>query len=735
MKNYKIIGSALLAGLLVFSGCGDSGTKKDPNPPSGGTDDPHPGETAAEVKARYLKDIKATNTDLNLSNQTINTNLTALAECLYSKDKTLKKDDIIATFGSGVRTVDLNATSGITCANVSVRKVGGTFSDSLNVLYYNVANPVTNNRQLLAYNYDTKKAHVVNSNVVLGSRTFLFKGEKDGDKAKYTGRLHGLYLDPNQEHEVKTVQGRYGPTTYKFFSNNALMKFDATNPTNTTSFFNSSQIPSSATGLTKLGDDYKVYENIVDPGNSYIGLKAFDSLADTIAGESEDNKTSANITFRIADKKAVLGRPIMIIKDDDMKTKALLISEAAPFKPSATSGSYSLKRYNPTLTSKEDIADGEYYFATQNSTHVYLFKEGNNKIWALAKDGGGSLSEVAGVTLAGNYALDIHGVGAWHGGFTRVLNGAASTLSGRNEHLGKGENAYVAFHYDLHPNAVVNAFGTSGAYKSVQIWKLTGASGTKLMDNADGVDHSMGAALDSEKIKGHANLIVATDDKIYVEMGWWDGNDTVVGGNCTDTYMSRGMAKRTCTHVKYGYLDTSTPNATDITPLMSGGENIEAKSLPYYVSRRVAPMAVDGKLYISTFNGGGLRTGGYKFKKYSIDIDNSNVEAGAGRIYFTKTADASNSGEYSGTVMSWDAATHKLEKSNGTVLGDTEFINGSAQGSISGRTNGVPLAGIGKLGMLKNNDANHAFTLFVVDTENGGFKSVDFAPFGGWIYD
>ncbi|MCH9814527.1 MAG: hypothetical protein K0U47_11370 [Epsilonproteobacteria bacterium] len=737
MNSKIIVSSLFVASLLMWSGCGSSShTSATNNPDNNETVDPHPGETALEVKARYLADIKSTNVDLNLSNATINTNLTALVECLYSKDPSLKKDDIIATFGSGVREEDVNATSGIVCKNVTVRKVGGTFSNSLNVLYYSVDNPVTQNEQLLAYDYANKKAHVINTNVILGDRTFLFEGEKEGEYQKYTGRKFGIYLDPNQEFETRILQGTYGPSAYKFFSNNALMKFDVRNPKQVESFINSTHIPATAVGLTKLGDEYKVFENIVDSNNSYIALTAFDSLADVVAGESDDNKTQANITVRVSDKKAILGRPLVIEKNTDLTTAALFVSEAAPFKPMDGEGVYALKKYNPQLTSKTDIADGRFYYATQNNAYIYFYQEGSDKLQAIAKNGGTALTEVTGITLAGNYALEVHGQGAWHGNFTSVINGAASTLSGRNESLSKGADAYLAFHYDLHPEAVVNAFGTSGTYKSVQVFKLTGTSGVKMMDNADGVDQSMDAALDSESIKGHVNLIAVTDDKVYLELGWWDGNDTAVGGDCTDTYMSRGQAKRTCTHLKYGYLDTTVTDAVDITPLMVEGTPIEAKNLPYYVSRRICPVAVNDTLHISTFNGGSLRSGGYTYNRYSLPLNNeTDISTGAGRIYMTKKGE-NHTGNYKGSIFAWDATISQIYNvENGTQLGDTSSINGSAQGSVSAQTDGIPLAGFGDLAMLKNNDANHAFTLFITDTVNTGTTYVDFAPYGGWIYE
>jgi len=726
MKQTRFLSAVALLVLLIFIGCGSSSGKK--------TTSPHPGETVEQAKARYLETIKSTNSDLNLSNTIINDNLIALAECIYNKNPSLSNDDIIATFGAGVQEGDVNET--INCDSYAIRTVGGTFQDSLNVLYYSINNPVTDNEQLLAYDYESGEAHVVNTNVILGDRVFLFEGEKDGDKVKFTGKRYGIFLDPNQEFETRTVQGRYGPSTYKFFSNNALMKFNVRNPTNVESFFNSSQIPSGAgtSGLSKLGAEFTVVENIVDPDNSYIGLKAFDSLADDIAGETSEEKLQADITVRVGDKKSVLGKPIAIIKDTDMKTASVLVSEAAAFIPSVKTGSYILKRYDPTLSTAKTIASGEYHFATQNDTHIYLFKEGSNKLYALAKENGDNLVEVTGITLAGNYDYSIHANGAKHGSSTQILNGS-STLSGRNTHLGKGDDAYVAFHYDLHPNAVKSyIFGAHGNYKSVQVFKLTGTSGVKLMDNGDGVDDSANPRND-EKIKGHINLIVASDNRLYAEIGWWDGNTTEVGGSCTEAYSPRAGVASACQHVKYGYLDTSVDSASDITTLTFGGEELVVNNLPYYVSRRIAPVSVDGILYISTFKGG-TRATGYEYAQYQYSLDNgSEIKSVDGRTYFTKTHE-SMSGDFGGRVIAWDKNTQMLfDAGSKATLANTASINGKPGYSISALTNGVPLAGVGSLAMLKNNEGGHKFALFSVDTENGGLKYIDFAPYGGWIYE
>lgn len=741
MKNLKFLSVLLLAGAFMFTGCG--GGSDSPGVNNGGdnndtnqTVSPHPGETEAEAKARYYKDIKdiaKANQDINTSDPKIDGNLIDIAECIYNADPTLNKADITATFGAGFDEEDVNGT--ISCDDYTVRKVGGTFADSQRVLYYAVNNPVTDNDQLLAYDYDNSKAHVVNTNVILGNKVFLFEGEKDGEKSKFTGKKHGLFLDPNQEFETRIIQGRYGPSTYKFFSNNKLMKFDVKNPTSIESFFSSDQIPSSSSfsGLNKLGGKYKVVENIVDPNNSYIGLKAFESLADEIKGEDPEEKLQADITVRVADKKAVLGRPLAVIKDSEMKTTAVLISEAPAFKPASQTGVYVLKKYDPALSSGLSIGTGEYFFATQNDTHIYFFKEGSNKFYAYTKNGGISLTEVTGIMLAGAYDYNVHAKGSRHGSSTNLIDGG-STLSGRKPHLGSGNDAYISFHYDLQADiGEAFVFGSFGAYKSAQVFKLTGTSGVKIMENGDGVDHSANPT--NEANNGHVNLIAVAGGKVYAERGWWDGN-TTLGGTCTQKYPHPMAQSTACFHVKYGYLDSNAANpAPDVTKLTFGGNDLEINNLPYYVSRRIGPVAVNGVLYISTF-AGGTRTSGYEYKQYQYTLSTgAEIKEVDGRTYFTKTHE-SNNGDFGGTVIAWTQDTQTIfNTDSGVDLASTADINGKPGFSISSLTSGVPLAGVGTLAMLKNNEGSHKFALFSVDAENGGLKYIDFAPYGGWIYE
>lgn len=701
-------------------------------------------------KKRYLREIISTGSDLNLSNTTAFSNLKDLANIAFDDNADLKRADIIASLRNGISQADVNDTIAFTGKNFEFKKVATnlSFADSMKVLYYNINNPKTGNEQLLAFDYTANKAYVVNTNVILKDKVFIYEGEKDGNKSRYTSKKYGLYLDPEQAKETRTginvTHGQQIPFTYNFYTDNALMKFDAAAPTTTSYIFQSSDIPQSLKddNLTKLSAEYKVLENIVDPNDSYISLTALNSLADSIKGETDNIKKQSKITVRLGDSVAVAGEPLVIIKNSDMTTSGILVSYSEPYIPNDSNGSYSLLKYNSALDSNSTIAVGQYYYATQNDDYIYLFKKGSNKLWSYTKNAGNSLTEVTGITLAGDYDYTIHSKGSRHGSSSNVIDGS-STVSGRNPHLSDGTNAYVSFHYDLHESVgELFAFGEFGAYKSAQVFKINGTTGTKIFDNGDSTDESLDNAVNSDPINGHINLVAVSGDKLYTEIGWYDGNSTL-GGNCTKGYPSPASANgKGCIKVKYGYLDTTVANATDATSLMyddnnnSLDKNLTVTGIPYYVSRRIAPLAADGKLYISTFAGGSKATG-YKYKQYIFNLGDVNTTTQKdGRTYFAKTA-KSESGIYSGIVMAWDLNTQTIKKRDGsdTLVANTSDINGKAGASISATTNGVPLSGIGNIGMLKNNIGNHEFELFAVDVENNTIKYIDFAPYGGWIYE
>jgi len=85
-----------------------------------------------------------------------------------------------------------------------------TFVDSLKIAYYRVDNPVTGNEQLVVYDGVTQQQTVVKTNVILGSRTFVFEGQQEGDQRVITGKKYGILLDPNLAQILRSAPDGFG---------------------------------------------------------------------------------------------------------------------------------------------------------------------------------------------------------------------------------------------------------------------------------------------------------------------------------------------------------------------------------------------------------------------------------------------------------------------------------------------------------------------------------------------
>ncbi|PIF03949.1 MAG: hypothetical protein CSA86_04060 [Arcobacter sp.] len=651
------------------------------------------------------------------------------------KNERLSYDDMLATLASleeGTITSD-----DFDVAKVKILKVNKDLNskNNLNVFYYTMANPNTGNDQLLAYNLDNKKASVVNPDLVLGNKVFIYEGRKEGEKVVYTSKKYGLYLDPTVEKVTKTANGRYGPYTYNFFKNNALMKFNPSKPSQTSYIFKSSDIPANLQnqGIKKLGKEFYVYKNMVDVDNSYVNMKGFDSLADVLAGEKTDDKKQVNLIVRLGDNKVSQGKVVYIVKDINKKTSYVLARVGDVYIPSNGKANYKLVIYDKELKTKEDVANGEgdFYYASNNKEYVYLVKEGSDKIWAFNKTSK-TLEEVSGVSLAGEFKYDVHTRIGSHGSGAQIDSG--TSLGGARNHLNDEENAYFAFNYELHKNVgEAFIFGKFGAYKSSQIFKLTGTSGIKLFDNGDGVDTSLQED-NKEPIKGHVNLVATKNGKIFVELGYFDES-------CTEKYPSPMMpnAGPKCFGIKYGTLSTQENNKTELNILKfknSNNETIDVakENLPYYIARRIVPVAVNDEVFVTLFNGG-TSTTGYKYKQYTFNFtDNTTQKQKSGRTYYVKSAKRGN-GIYDGEMIIWDQETQTIKDSKGDTVIETNNINGNPGFSI--HAGGGAMSGIGRVAMLANNigGAGHKFELFLMDIDAKKMHYIELAPYSSWIYE
>ena len=208
----------------------------------------------------------------------------------YRADMTYVEDSSTEFLTTGISLIDTNI----------------TFSDSLNIAYYNLANPKTGNDQLIAYDAKTNHHTVVKTDVILGANNFVFGGSKQADKTIYQSRQYGIYLDPTKESEPRTApNGRGGEFEYNFYFDNAFKRYDVKNPSSEALIFDASMLSASlkAAGLKVMEGEYKLFNNITDLNNSYVEIKAFEKLPDTLRSESASSLLHAPILIRLSDGK------------------------------------------------------------------------------------------------------------------------------------------------------------------------------------------------------------------------------------------------------------------------------------------------------------------------------------------------------------------------------------------------------------------------------------------------
>jgi len=688
------------------------------------------------IKMRYARHIASTIDGFNYDDNQSWHNLLAVADEMIKGNDGLSAQEI----SQNIANVGPISNSAIAAADFSpapykqIASVGtGTFDDTLNIMFYELDNPETGNTQLIAYDQNTRKAQVVKNDVIMGDRTFVYSGSRLASGAvRYDARKYGFYLDPNAAEPEERTYTYYGqPVAYMFYPDNAIKRFDVASPSQEMTFFDSSMIPASVSDkVSKIGAEYSMMNNILDAENSYLLTEAYEELADPNRDEDPEEKVHTWLTIRLKDSAVVKGVARAIINGSDGTTSKVVVQDMMPHKKSDDSSvkQVSLKVCEADLSSCSAVegASGKYLYATKNTSHLYFYKQGSNKLWAMDKSTPtAALTEVSGVSLAGTYDHDRHAKGSVHGGSSKI-NGF-NALSGANKRLSDGGDGYVAFHYDLTTDKIGKTgtafYNTSVyTYKHAQVFKLTGNSGVKIFDNGDGSDDIDET---TEKVAGHLNLIAIANGKLFMERGWYDGNKTLNPDSVCDE------GSFSCTNVGYGYVSTSADAANAMTTLK------EKTGLPYYVSRRIAPFASDGNLYVSVFDGGSKYSGGYRYKLFTYNTADVAAEAVErdGRTFFAPSSEAT-SGMYTGNVVVWDSKSGTITNvSNGKILGN-DVINGRKAGSVSTETNGVPVGGFGNIMAMKNDTGSHQFQLFTVDlNEAGSLHYVDFAPAGGWIYE
>ncbi|KAF7276591.1 hypothetical protein GWI33_010051, partial [Rhynchophorus ferrugineus] len=262
--------------------------------------------------------------------------------------------------------------------------------------FYKVTNPETGNYQVVRYdpnNTDDKtNQKVIKNNVILGNRVFVISAAKDGDKNIYKKREYAIFLDPNASSEKRTQTVNGTTTEYTFYTNNILKRFDAENPENESVIFTSTQLGSKlgGEGLSAIGDSLNLYVNETDIDNSYVELRAYAKLPDTLKGEISDNIKNAYVTVRLSDGKMTQGRTIKpIINNTTGKTDSVLVNYSAAHVtgqyPTSSSEAARLQSCTVDLSTCTDLGDtakGQFYFLAQNDGYIYLAKEGSKTIYA-----------------------------------------------------------------------------------------------------------------------------------------------------------------------------------------------------------------------------------------------------------------------------------------------------------------------------------------------------------------
>lgn len=611
-----------------------------------------------------------------------------------------------------------------------------SFDDSLMLAYYSLPNPETGNEQLIVYDATTGEQTVIKTNVIFGDRVFVFTGSQTDGETRYEGRRYGLFLDPSVSKERRRAPD--DSFDYDFYTDNILTRFEIANPNQETVVFAADRLGPDLQdqGISVIGGDFSLHDNVSDPDDSYVELKAYEHLADPLRGEASHEVLHLPLVVRLGDSSYRQGHFVSLLKDDTGQTSSVLLFHAAPHTrgnwPEGTANRARLQQCTPDLSECADVTaagglgDGKFFFLADNAEHVYLAKQGSATLYAFDKTVG-NLSQVNGVRFPAPFDKHVHlQTSTGHGG-SAVLNNFSS-LPGPRTHLSDGDHAYLAINYDLDTQDPVGSYRHLGdifIYKHAQILKLSGTTGELLFDNGDGVDN--GDASDAETVAGHVNLIAVANERLFFEIGNYEAASA--GGGCVPD-----ESGYYCSAVRYGFVRTDTVAAEDFDTVLH-----EADRLRYFVARRLPPYAINDRIYISILHeeGGRGRPHIYDLYGHASDAPVDDITVSRGRSYLTRAGERPN-GLLTGTVLAWDGTTHALTNvSTGQTLGNVAGVtDNTAIGSVFGRTSGIPLAGIGSLYALRADPGGHDWYLLAGAAETpDGATNVGLEPLSTWLYE
>lgn len=596
--------------------------------------------------------------------------------------------------------------------------------------FYRTTNPDTGNVQIVRYdpnNADNATNQtVIKNNVILGSRVFVIRADKNGDQKVYKKREYAVFLDPAASFETRTGKDASGnPYEYKFYTNNILKRFDVSNPSAESVIFTSTMLGADlgGQGLAEIGDSYELLVNETDLAHSYVQLRAFARLPDTLRSETSDSIKNTYVTVRLSDGAMVQGRTLKpIVNNSTGKTDKVLINYSAAHVagnyPTDAAQAARLKVCEPTLkacTELGDQAKGQFYVLAENSTHVYLTKQGSTTLYAYQKSNN-EFAAVTGASFPAPYDPLHHQLRRelGHGGNGVLSDFSSLTIT--NSQLSEGNQAFAVVNYNLDTQDAVWTFATSPQkmHKNALVLKFEGTTASKIFDNGTGVDLKN----DSDAIAsaGHLNLIAVKNGNLFVELGRYDATRKV-------NILSSGWIKAGQTTAKAS-LDTT----------------VTQQDVPYFTAHHIPTVAVGEHLYVvevprdNGSNGNDANAlriyNVYRLGLQDWSSTKATLTPTRGRMFFERTAARSN-GVYEGNVLTWNISNGEIRNVSKNLLIGTSTGFTNATGGNTGNMVGIG----GMFGMHLSSAHGGAVSLASGQSNTAQSLKIVNQITGSWIFD
>lgn len=619
---------------------------------------------------------------------------------------------------------------------------GATDASDFKSQFYKVTNPDTTNSQVVHYNVDSGQQTVIKSDVVLGSHVFVVSGVADNGQLRYTNREYGIFQDPGASRETRTANdGKGGTYEYQFYTDHILKAFDANNTANERVIFSGDSLSNDLknAGINVIDASTKMLLNEQDISNSYVRLKAYDKLADSLKKEVPEEMLHLPITVRLSDGAHTEGHPLALIKENDGRTRSVLLSYLAPHKrgeyPQDNALRKRLQVCDAALARCDDVnnADGNYFLLAENGGYVYLTKDKSKTIYAFNK-ADSSLSEVSGVEYPAAFDHHHHGISLYSGGghSTGLFRDFFNLLNGKTT-VSEGSHAYAVVNYDLDTQEEVapgpyDKYGMKVyVHKHAMVLKFSGTTGVKVYDNGDGIDQGDRSNEDDSTPRSfHLSVAAVKNGQLLLEAANFLGGDPC----STD---------KKCMNYVQAWLDTNNVN----TPKTAFDNVVTNQELPYLTAFRVPPLVVGDHAYLN--EAVGLSTSSRVYTIYKMPLtdlglgkDGAGVSSVLGRMYFERTS-VGRDGTYRGNVLLWERTTGNVSNATSdVVIGNDSDIRESSENiySVYARSSTDNRAGMGGTFGLKMSAA-HGSTPYLVSGEaavGGSLKQVNHIS-GSWIID